>query len=76
MARDDLPEIPEAIDITMRSAARRTWKHLARERIDDMKPTIPLGKKFFAVSGREAQQVEKLFASEECRALAHQTQVA
>jgi hypothetical protein len=31
----------------MKQAVTRSWKQLARERIEDTKPTIPLGSKFW-----------------------------
>ena len=31
---EDLPEPPESVRIAMKRAARRTWKHLAKERIE------------------------------------------
>src|ERR1700730_3133774 len=34
---------PESIRVVMRRATARTWKHLARERLQEVKPTIPRG---------------------------------
>src|SRR5882672_7339374 len=34
-------EEPEAVKAAMRTALRRKWRHLARERIEDERPTIP-----------------------------------
>jgi uncharacterized protein (DUF2252 family) len=31
---------PDSIKVVMRRATARTWKHLARERLEDVKPTI------------------------------------
>ena len=63
-SEDDLRDMPKTIRLVMRQSARRTWKHLAEERIKNTKPTIPLGKKFFAISDPERARIEKLFASE------------
>jgi uncharacterized protein (DUF2252 family) len=61
---DDL----EPIDEVLQSAIRRNWKHLAEERIDDVKPIIPLGERFWKLSDTEREAIEKLFAEDEtCR---------
>jgi Uncharacterized protein conserved in bacteria (DUF2252) len=39
---------PECIRIVIRRAFSRTWKHLAKERIEDVKPKIPKGERFLA----------------------------
>jgi uncharacterized protein (DUF2252 family) len=56
--------MPKTIGLVIRESAQRTWKHLAEERIKDTKPTIPVGKKFFAISDLERTRIEKLFATE------------
>lgn len=35
---------PEPVHVTMKEAVRRSWQHL--ERIEDLDPSIPLGKRF------------------------------
>jgi uncharacterized protein (DUF2252 family) len=37
----------EPVPLVMREAKERGWRHLAEERIEDVKPEIPLGKKFW-----------------------------
>jgi uncharacterized protein (DUF2252 family) len=37
----DLPEPPEAVRIALREAHKRTWKELAKERLEDTQPEIP-----------------------------------
>ena len=32
---------PEAVRVVMKEAVRRSWRHLAEERIEDLEPTIP-----------------------------------
>lgn len=61
---------PDAVRVVMRQALGRTWKHLAEERIDDTKPTIPLGKRFWPLSKHEAREVGTLFDTPEVRQLA------
>jgi uncharacterized protein (DUF2252 family) len=58
---DDETVKPDAVKVVLKQASRRTWKHLARERIDDTKPTIPHGKKLWKVSTQERRAVEALF---------------
>ena len=43
--KEPLP-VPPSVKMTMRQAAQRTWKNLARERIEGTAPRIPLGKYF------------------------------
>ncbi len=54
----------EPIHDLLQSSIRRRWKNLAEERIDDVKPTIPLGERFWKLSGSERQAIDKLFAEE------------
>jgi uncharacterized protein (DUF2252 family) len=41
---------PESIKVVMRRATARTWKHLASERVQDAKPTIPRGDRFWPLT--------------------------
>jgi hypothetical protein len=60
---------PESARLVMQRALRRSWRHLAKERIENAKPDIPLGKRFWPVSEKERNALETLFASEEMRRL-------
>ncbi|MCA1707552.1 MAG: DUF2252 domain-containing protein, partial [Actinobacteria bacterium] len=51
-------------------ALKRTWKHLAKERIQDTQPTIPLGKRFWPVSDQEKQAIERVFRDDTIKRLA------
>ena len=53
---------PEPIRWVMRKAVARSWKQLAKERIADTRPTIPLGKNFWPLSRDEKSGIAKLFA--------------
>ena len=55
------PSTPSSVKMIMRKAAKRTWKHLARERIEDIAPIIPLGKCFWPLSKEERKAIESLF---------------
>jgi len=43
----DSEDHPVTVRLAMKNAIRRTWKHLAEERIKDSKPTIPLDNSFW-----------------------------
>lgn len=57
------PKNLEPINRVMRAAKTRQWKHLAEERIENVKPTIPLGPKFWSLSSTEKLQLQELFDS-------------
>ena len=54
-------EKPECVRVVMRQAMNRTWKHLARERLRDIKPNIPLGDRFWPLSREERHAIAMLF---------------
>jgi uncharacterized protein (DUF2252 family) len=60
---------PECVRIVMRQAVGRTWEHLAKERLEDTSPTIPLGKRFWPISEDERREIERIFATEDVRLL-------
>jgi uncharacterized protein (DUF2252 family) len=55
------------VRFVLKQALKRKWRHLAEERIEDVKPSIPLGERFWSLSKGEKQAIEHLFASEETR---------
>ncbi len=61
---------PDAVKMTMKRALGRSWKDLAEERLQNAKPTIPLGKRFWPLSKEEKQEIGALVATEELRRLA------
>ena len=61
---------PESVRVVLREATSRSWKQLARERIEDEKPAIPLGKRFWPLSAEERAAIGELFATEPLRRLA------
>jgi uncharacterized protein (DUF2252 family) len=65
----DPDQKPESVRIVMKRAVGRTWKQLARERLEDTTPTIPLGNRFWPPSGEEAQEIQQLFANDLVRRL-------
>jgi uncharacterized protein (DUF2252 family) len=53
----------------VKAAHKRTWKDLAKARIEDTKPTIPLGKNFWPLSDEDRDAVVALFATDAGRRL-------
>jgi uncharacterized protein (DUF2252 family) len=61
---------PEAVTAAMKQSKGRSWKHLARERLKNIKPTIPLGSKFWPLASGEKTDVKELFETSALRHLA------
>jgi uncharacterized protein (DUF2252 family) len=57
---DDLAPIQAVLE----QSRRRRWHHLAEERIEDVKPQIPLGKRFWILDKKEQDGIEALFQDE------------
>jgi uncharacterized protein (DUF2252 family) len=57
------------IQSVLERSMRRRWKHLAEERIENVKPLIPLGKRFWKLNEDERAAIEALFAEEAPRKL-------
>jgi uncharacterized protein (DUF2252 family) len=62
-------EATEPIRLVLKQSLKRKWRHLAEERIEDVKPSIPLGERFWTLSQAEKQAIVRLFDSEEVRKL-------
>jgi uncharacterized protein (DUF2252 family) len=60
---------PDCVRVVIRRAAHRTWKHLAKERLRDMKPNIPRGDRFWPLTREESRAVKELFDAEPVRRL-------
>ena len=63
-------EQPKSIRSAIGQSVTASWKTLANERIEDAKPTIPLGKRFWPVSAQEKQEISSLFDQEQLRRIA------
>jgi uncharacterized protein (DUF2252 family) len=59
----------EAVGGILDQALRRRWKHLARERIKNISPSIPAGEHFWALRKSERDEIEQLIESEPVRQL-------
>ncbi len=66
---DGEPPEPDAVRTVRRRALGRHWKHLARERLRDVEPRIPLGRRFWALDADERDALETLFREEGVRDL-------
>src|ERR1700722_18144153 len=60
---------PESVRVAMRRSMSRCWKHLARERIKDVTPTIPMGKRFWPLQKDEKVEMGSIFQREDGRRL-------
>jgi uncharacterized protein (DUF2252 family) len=67
-----LVERPSCIGLVMKAATRRRWKHLAEERISGPKPSIPLGRRFWAVTDEERAELEALASGTDMQKLVAQ----
>jgi uncharacterized protein (DUF2252 family) len=56
---------PEVVRSVRREAISRSWKHLAKERLEAINPRLPIGKKFWALETKERQDLEAVFADPE-----------
>jgi uncharacterized protein (DUF2252 family) len=63
----DKSHLPKSIQALLAQATRRRWRHLAEERLDTVKPTIPLGKRFWALIPEERKALSQMFASDAVR---------
>jgi uncharacterized protein (DUF2252 family) len=54
-------ERPAIIKDLLRQSYKRHWRHLATERLNDVSPSIPLGKRFWKLSTREQKELKTLF---------------
>lgn len=70
---DESPDIrshrPECVQVVMKQAIGRTWKHLAKDRLENANPSIPLGEKFWPLTPEERGEIERIFATEDARRL-------
>ena len=65
---DAVPE-PGVVRSVRRRAMGRKWRHLAKERISDVTPVIPEGRRFWRLSDAERSAIDDLFREEDVRRL-------
>ena len=60
---------PESIRGLLNRSVRRRWRNLAAERLEGITPTVPLGKKFWALAEEERAALRELLQTEALRAM-------
>ena len=65
----DFEKMPKPIRLLLKQATKREWRHLAEERLEDVKPSIPLGDCFWALSNEERKDIGRLLETKEARHL-------
>ncbi len=63
-----VPE-PDVVRSVRRRALGRRWRHLATERLEDVRPSIPLGERFWALTGEEREALAAVFTAPQVREL-------
>src|SRR6202042_1954027 len=58
---------PKSIQALLAQSTRRRWQHLAEERLETVKPSIPLGKRFWALTSAERKALSQMFAGDSVR---------
>lgn len=53
---------PALVHSVMEKAVKRSWKSLAKERLEDLKPQITLGKRFWPLLKKEQLEIHNVFA--------------
>ena len=66
---DFQPNRPESVRVALRRSLSRSWKQLAKDRIENSKPTIPLGRRFWPLRNDEKVEINRLFQREDVRRL-------
>ena len=67
---DAIEDAPKSIQLVMKKSLSRSWKHLANERLENQKPSIPRGPKFWTLSKSERAAIDELFQMPPLRHLA------
>jgi uncharacterized protein (DUF2252 family) len=67
---DAIDDAPKSVQLVMKKSVARSWKQLANERLENQKPVIPLGSKFWALSKAERTAIAALFQTPQLRHLA------
>ncbi|MEG3125919.1 DUF2252 family protein [Sphingomonas sp. GB1N7] len=65
---DDDPREPDVVRSVRREAIGRRWRHLAKDRLEDVAPNIPHNKRFWKLARAEKDAIVALFADESVRA--------
>jgi uncharacterized protein (DUF2252 family) len=60
---------PDAVAVVRRKALMGDWETLANERLENPEPSLPLGKKFWALEGDEKDALQRLIEAPDVRRL-------
>lgn len=66
---DHQPPEPNVVKTVRQAALGRKWHHLAKERIRDLRPSIPLGERFWQLSEKERWNVGVFLDQQQFNAL-------
>lgn len=65
---EDDPREPDVVRSVRREAIGRRWRHLAKDRLEDIEPNIPHNKRFWKLSRAEKDAIVALFAEPDVHA--------
>jgi uncharacterized protein (DUF2252 family) len=60
---------PKFVRRVLERSLKRKWRHLAADRIEDVTPTIPLGRRFWPLSASEKREIYSIFTAPKVRRL-------
>ena len=60
---------PASVQRVLKRALKRRWRHLAEERIEDVRPFIPLGQRFWPLTVTETKEIHRIFDQAEVKDL-------
>jgi uncharacterized protein (DUF2252 family) len=60
---------PKAVQRLLSQSVRRRWHHLAEERLETVRPAIPLGQRFWPLAAKERHALMRMIKSAPIRAL-------
>ena len=63
----DKSHLPKSIRMLLEQSTRRRWRHLAEERLNSVKPTIPQGRRFWTLRPAERMALSQMFAKRPVR---------
>lgn len=62
-------KVAAPVKLVLKQALNRKWRHLAAERIQDVTPKIPLGRRFWTAAAKERKEIDRIFATDEAHRL-------
>ncbi len=69
---DTSREEPDVVRIVRHRALGRRWRHLANERLEDVEPAIPLGKRFWPLSEDERAALDDVITQPQVSSMSSQ----